>query len=199
MATFKDTKVVGGVGAILSLIGVFIPSIGVVVSIMGFIMVLIAVKYISDIVNDPSIFRNMLASVICGIVSVAISIVFVFTYFMAMFSTSFFFTNGLAPEPMISRPFLPFIAPIIVMLVIVWVFMVVSALYLRKSYNRISTVIQVNLFRTAATTYFIGALLLIVVVGGIVLLLAKIIEIIAFFSIPEQQPVQTQIPPPPPP
>lgn len=185
MAALKDAKLVGGIGAVFSLIGMFIPRIGIILFIVGSVMVLIAVKYISDVVNDPFIFRNVLVSIICGVVGVAAFIISLLSYFMTMFLT--YRASKSLPQ---------FIIPIIAALVIVWVFMVFSALYLRKSYNRISDAIRVDLFRSTATTYFVGALLLIVIVGVIVLVLAKIIEAVAFFSIPEH-PVQVQPPPPP--
>lgn len=183
MAALNDAKLVGGIGAVFSLVGMFIPRVGIILSVVGSVMVLIAVKYISDVVNDPFIFRNMLVSIICGVVGVAAFIIFLPSYFMTMLLTY-----------RASKPLPQLIIPIIAALVIVWVFMVSSALYLRKSYNRISDAVHVDLFRSTATAYFVGALLLIVIVGVIVLVLAKIIEAVAFFSIPEH-PVQ---PPPPP-
>jgi uncharacterized membrane protein len=187
MATLKDAKLIGGIGAVFSLIGMFIPNTGIILSIIGSVMVLIAVKYISDVVNDSFIFRNMIISIICGVVGVIAFVIFLLSYFMTMFFTY----RGAAP-----RPFPQFIIPIIAAFVIVWVFMVFSALYLRKSYNRISDALRIDLFRSTATIYLVGALLLIVIVGVIVLILAKIIEAVAFFSIPEH-PLQVQPPPPP--
>ncbi len=44
MGTLRDAKNYGGVGAILLLISSFIPIVGIVVGIVGFILVLLAVK-----------------------------------------------------------------------------------------------------------------------------------------------------------
>ncbi len=49
------------------LIAGFIPSAGFVVAIIGFILILIAVKYVSDAFTDRTIFNNMIIAVILAI------------------------------------------------------------------------------------------------------------------------------------
>jgi len=46
-----------------------------VLSIIGFILVLIAIKYISDYTGDRTIFNNYLIAVIIGIISVIVAAV----------------------------------------------------------------------------------------------------------------------------
>src|SRR5438067_13678929 len=67
MASLGQAKSLGGVGAILVLIAGFIPSAGFVVAIIGFILILIAVKYVSDAFTDRTIFNNMIIAVILAI------------------------------------------------------------------------------------------------------------------------------------
>src|SRR5437867_4884901 len=67
MASLGQAKSLGGVGSILVLIAGFIPSAGFVVAIIGFILILIAVKYVSDAFTDRTIFNNMIIAVILAI------------------------------------------------------------------------------------------------------------------------------------
>ncbi len=68
--------------------------------------------------------------------------------------------------------------------------LIISAIFLRKSYEKIATHLNVNMFRTAALLYLIGAALVIVFgLGFILLFVAQILLIVAFFSIPDQMPM----------
>ena len=57
MGKLRDAKILGGIGAILLLLS-FIPF----VSIIGIVLMFIAVKYISDETKDKDIFKNYLYS-----------------------------------------------------------------------------------------------------------------------------------------
>ena len=74
----------GGVGSILVLLS-FIPFVGFVLGIVGLVMVLIAVKHISNVVNDREIFNNVLMAVILQIVGSAISAFVVIGSLLSMF------------------------------------------------------------------------------------------------------------------
>ncbi len=50
----------------------FIPNAGPVLAIVGFILILIAVKYIADLVGDQSIFINMIISVALAIIGIIV-------------------------------------------------------------------------------------------------------------------------------
>jgi uncharacterized membrane protein len=165
----EEAKTLGGIGSILLLI----PG----VSIVGYILVLVAGKYVSDELNDRSIFDDMLYAVITGIIGVAIFAVVLFTG--AAFGV---FTLGLSS-----------MLGVVAGLVVLWVFLIISAVFIRRAFNTIATRLNINSFKTAATLYFIGALLTIVLVGFVILFVAYIFQIIAFFSIQEvSQPVQLQ-------
>src|SRR5579875_1737975 len=166
MTRLGDARVIGGIGSIL----LFFPG----VSIVGLILVFIAVKYISDEVQDKSIFDNMLIALIAGIIGLAATAFIVFTG--ALFSV---FTLGLSA-----------ILGIIVSLAIGWIFLIVSALYVRKAYTIVGTKLNINAFKTTATLWFWGAALTIILVGFIILFVAYIFQAIAYFSI--QETPQTQ-------
>jgi len=75
-------------------------------------------------------------------------------------------------------------------LFVVWVFLIVSAVFLRRAYNSMSKELGVGMFSTAATLYLVGAALTIVLVGFILLFIAEILQAVAYFSIPSQPPTQ---------
>ena len=164
MSKLGDAKTIGGVGSILFLIPVL--------NIVGYILVLIATKYVSDELGDKSIFDNMLYAVIAGIVGVAAAAFIIFTG--AAFSAISFAASA--------------IGGVIVGLAIAWVFLIVSSIFIRRSYNAMSTRLNIGYFKTAGTLYFIGAILTIILVGFIILFVAAIIQIIAFFGIPDAVP-----------
>jgi len=77
-------------------------------------------------------------------------------------------------------------------LAVLWVFLIVSAIFLRRSYGKIATFVGVGMFNTAGLLYLIGAALTILFgVGLIIVLVAAILQIVAFFSLPDQPPTPT--------
>ncbi|HKT21800.1 MAG TPA: DUF996 domain-containing protein [Nitrososphaerales archaeon] len=165
MGRLSDAKIIGGIGSILEII----PFL----SIVGYILVLISVKFVSDEVHDSSIFNDMIIAVVAGIVGVAAG------GFVLIFSGIFaVFTAGVSA-------FLGILA----VLAIVWIALIVSSIFVRRAYGNIAAKLNVSTFRTAGTLYFVGALLTIVIVGFLILFVAYLVQVIAFFSIQEGQPV----------
>src|SRR2546427_420670 len=76
MASLGQAKTLGGVGSILVLLSP-IPYAGAVLAIVGFIMILIAVKYIADVLGDQKIFNNMIISVVLAIIGIVVGVVVV--------------------------------------------------------------------------------------------------------------------------
>jgi len=165
LGRLEDAKILGGIGSILQII----PFINIV----GYILTLIAVKKISDEVQDNTIFTNMLYAVITGIIGVALVAYVIF--FGAILSV---FTFGFGA-------FLGVIAA----LAIGWISLIISSIFVRDAFAKIATRLNVGMFRTAGTLYFVGALLTIIFVGFLILFIAFILQVVAFFSIHEAQPM----------
>jgi len=194
MGTLSQAKTLGGVGSILVLL-VFIPTAGVVLAIIGFIMTLIAVKYISDDLKDSKIFNDMLIAIalsIVGFVVVGVIVAASVYRFVGLGSIE----GGTVTT---STPGLGgLIGGIVVGLVIGWIVLIVSSYFLRKAYNEVGLKLNIPMFKTAALIYFIGAILSIIVIGLLLILIAQILLIVAFFSIPDMMPAGPGMPPPPP-
>jgi uncharacterized membrane protein len=77
MSTLSQTKTIGGVGAVLLVLS-GVPGIGAPAALVGYILILFAIRNISKILEDKFIFNNMLiASIIAivGVITVAILII----------------------------------------------------------------------------------------------------------------------------
>ena len=82
----------------------------------------------------------------------------------------------------------PLIIGFLVALVILWILMIVSMIFLRKSYNKIGELTNVKWFNTTGLLFLIGAATIIVGIGFIIILIGLILQIIAFFSLPDTLP-----------
>jgi uncharacterized membrane protein len=196
LASLSQAKILGEVGSILVVLTA-VPTVGGLLSIAGFILLLIAVKEISDHVADRSIFNNMLISVGAAIVGVVVA-----TILLIGSLINFFYSNGI----MGSNPnftnipqgnWVGMIVPILGVLAVVWVALIVSAVFVRRSYSSIASKLDVSMFRTAGLVYLIGAATSIVIVGFFIIFVAQVLLIVAFFSIPEKAAEQMSPPPPP--
>jgi len=199
MASLGQAKSLGGVGAILVLIGGFVGAPGGVLAIVGLILVLIAVKYIADVLAEQTIFNNMLIAVVLSIIGLVALIVIVLSAFYSFIGfCNFSFMPGTAPPV----GFVAFVTSIIIGAVIAWVFFLIASIFLKRSYETIGTRLSIGTFHTTGLLYLIGAALSIIGIGLIIVFIAEILQIVAFFSIPEQmpmgpQPMPGQIGPPP--
>lgn len=199
MASLGQAKTLGGVGSILVLLSP-IPYAGAVLAIVGFIMILIAVKYIADALGDQRIFNNMIIAVVLAIVGIVVGVVVVLSALYSLIGLgNIRYTPGTPPPTGFSAVF----ASIIVGLIVIWIFYLVASIFLKRSYDSIATRLNLGTFHTTGLLYLIGAATAIIFVGFIIVFVAEILQIVAFFSVPEQmpmgpQPMPGQMGPPPP-
>jgi len=212
LGSLSTARTFGGIGSILILLFI-VPVIGTFLSVIGWILVLIAVNNIADVVGDRSIFRDAIIAVILAIVGIVVGVAVVFGSFarfaglngLNMFSgldlsrnlNSTSFTSGQVVDLSV------LIVGVVGGLALIWVFYLVSAIFLRRAFTKVASMLNVKMFATAALLYLIGAALTIILVGLVVLFIADILMVVAFFSMPDEtsmQPPSTPmtIPPPPP-
>jgi uncharacterized membrane protein len=196
--TLTQAKSMGGVGSILVLLS-FVPTVGFVLGIVGLVLVLIAVKQISDAVKDREIFNNVLMAVILQVVGIGILTFAVLGALLSLFATApslFAMTpfgspfDGFGGPGLIFGGEVFFFGILIVGLIAMWIVLIIAAWFLRKGYERIAVTTKTEMFGTVGRWYFYGALLVIVLVGFIIILIAEILQIVAFFSLPESPPAQ---------
>lgn len=199
MAGLTDAKYIGGIGSVLMLLAI-VPEAGFILFLIGVVMVAIAAKRISDVVEDPSIFRNMLLGIILlivgGFAGVAVGLALGLWRIFQLISTiplSGDFQFDFDDLQLLSI-LMDIAIAVLAALVIIWVFAIVSSIFLRKSFVSMSKRLGVGLFSTVGLLYLIGAASAIVLIGFLILFIAVIIQVIAFFTMPEQPPTpETQV------
>jgi uncharacterized membrane protein len=203
--TLQSSKTLGGVGALLMVISPFLVSgFTLLVDLVGLILVLIAVKGLSDHYKEPSIFNNSLYGVILSIVGVVVFVAALFVTAVSFFtnvlgielSTAFSdptaFSNIDWTEAMILDNLMAHVAALVGSLVVLFIFVVVAAIFYRKSLTTLAEKTGVGRFGTAGLLLLIGAVLTIILIGFLLIWVALIFLIVAFFQIREEP---TQPPP----
>ncbi len=160
MASLSTAKVLGGVGGIFAII----PG----VSLVGWILILVAVKEISDVTQDRSIFDDAL---IAGITAVIGAITFVVLLASGAFGG--IITLGAIDFGLFG------VLGALALLGTFWLLLIVSSVFLKRAYDKIAQRLNVGAFATAGLLYLIGALTVIVVVGFLILLIAMVFQIVA--------------------
>jgi len=196
MAKVGQAKILGGIGALLSLL-VFVPTIGFIIGIVGLILVFIAVKYIAEETKDHAIFQNYLMNFIFDIIAIGAVIGIMIMSFGVAGGMSW--VNALQGKEFTDfdsfwSSFGTIFIGCALAIVVAWVLLIIGALYLRKSYNSIADHTKVDLFKTTGLVNLIGAATLIIIIGVFIIIIARILEIVSFFSLPENLPTTTEPP-----
>jgi len=201
MAKVGQAKILGGIGSILMLL-LPVPRAGWIITFVGLILVLVAVKYIAEEIKDHSIFNNFLLAFITVIVGVVVAIfVIIISYFSFGVGIDWTEFQNVTSMPqfyqmMQTKGVMSFFTSIIAGLLVLWITLIIASYFLRKSYNKIASETHTSMFHTAGLLYLIGAVTAIVLVGFVIIFVAFILQIIAFFSMPETLSDPTATPPP---
>lgn len=191
MATLAQVRTYGGVGALLTLLFP-VPNIGWLLAIAGFVLTLVAVKYASDIVKDPSIMDSMLVSISAAIIGVAAGVVVILSSMVGFFGAGNFFDpnywSGFNPAAFPPSHWAGVVGSVLVGLVAIWALLIVSGVFFRRGFDRLGSAVGVSLFGTAGLIFLIGAATTIFLVGFLLIPVALILLAVAFFSIRENIP-----------
>jgi len=204
--SIENAKILGGIGALLMFLGI-IPYVNYfgVIEIIGVILVMVALYNLGSYYMERGIFNNALYGLIIGIVGGVISIgVVVFTVLTSL--RDFLFTifpdwngdwaalSGLTPDPsnLSIESLVPFLAGIFTVFIILWIFSIIAAFFVRRSLGTLSAKSGVGLFSTAGLLLLIGAVVIIIFGIGLILIwISALLLAIAFFQIRPQQPQPT--------
>ncbi len=174
---FQYSKTLAGEGAILLLLGP-VPTVGWVLGIIGIVLLLKAAKELSYYYQDDSIYRNSWTGLKYYIVAL-IAIAVAGGVAVVSFATAGLFSG--APFTLAAGVVVGIVA-IIVGLIIAFVFYVLAASYLKRTFETLAVKTGETSFSTAATLLYVGALLTIIGVGILLILVAWIFATIGFFS-----------------
>ena len=169
--SYESGKSMAGIGALLLVIGSFVPFLGIV----GLILLLIGMNDLAEYYKDKSIFQDALYGVIFGIIGIAA---------VGLGVLSLFTGAGL-------------VVGVILGLVVAFIFYIIMAMYFRRAFDSLANKTGEGRFKTAGLLLFIGAILTIIVIGLILIFVAWILITVAFFSL--RTAAEPPPPPPPPP
>jgi uncharacterized membrane protein len=201
--TLESSKNLGGVGALLiviSFLGLFANGFSAVLALVGVILVLIGMKGLTDHYREAGIFNNALYGLILAIVGVVAFVAMIvatvvefvganlanFAQWPAIFQQKFTDLNNVWA----------FLGGVFASLVVLFIFILVSVIFFRKSLNVLSDKSGVKIFGTAGLLMLIGAILTIIAIGVILIWVGWILVIVGFFSIrtaTETQPATTSM------
>lgn len=186
-------RLYGGIGSMLSFISIFffstvllgmnfLPYISIIsniISIAGFVLVVVAVKIIADVAKDRTIFTNYLLFVALQMIGYGISMVAILNLGFDVIKDLNKVLQGDLSEKATTILFMNFI--------ILWILSIIGAIFMRRSFVAIAVHTKVNLFATLAMIYLIGSIFTIFFgIGGILVFIAYILQIVAFFSLPKE-------------
>jgi uncharacterized membrane protein len=190
MSTFESNKTLAMVGSILIVVGTLIPYGGAALDIIGIILLLVAIKGFSTLYQDPDMYQNAFTGIVYYIIAAISAAIGIGSLFLSFASI---FLIGLG------------IAVFIATLIVAFLFYVLAASRLRRTFYDLSQKTGEQSLHTAGSLLWWGAILTIVFFVGLILIfIAWIFAAIGFFSMRNtQQPQVGQqaqgYPPPPPP
>ncbi len=176
----------GGIGALLVLLAA-VPDIGWLLGISGLVLMLLAIRKISQMVNERSIYTNMRNAVALGIGAIAVAAVTIAGAIYQVLNMGSFVDARFAFSPNIPvQEFFGLAVTVVAGLVSIWVILVISAVFVRRCYSSMASKLNANMFKTAGLLYLIGAATAIIGVGFLIIFVSQILLVIAFFSVKEQ-------------
>ncbi len=208
MASLSNAKTLGGVGGILATIP--IPGLGIV----GWILIILSLKQISDISQDRAIIRDGVIAGVTAIIGAVAVAVFLLSTFLGYVRSSLGVSSSLGPGGLVGAT---------TNLAVFDASAIVSGIFLKRCYDSTTQRLKIGAFATAGLLYLVGAfagILLLVIfpfslgisllffIGTVLIFfVAFIYQIIAYFRIqdqprmvpyyvyPQPQPVPVQPPP----
>jgi len=173
MSDVESSKTLAGVGSILLILSI-VPYAGVVLGIVGIILFLMGIKGLASYYQNNEIYQDSVTGVIYYIIAVVAAAVAVIA--LAIGFATFGFLAGLGV--------------FFIGLIIAFIFYILAASRLRKTFDLLAQKSGDHSFSTAGTLLWWGAILTIIFVGLILIFIAWIFATIGFFSMklqPQQQ------------
>jgi len=176
MASLKNARTWGGIGAVLSMF--------YLTYFLGFVMKLFAVREIAAYFKRNDIMKDYIWAALLNIIGNLIM--------LGAFYSAWSQIHGVIGKPdeieaiLRSMNWWFFIGALII-LIGMW--------FLRRSYDAIAMETGVRTFSTAALMYLIGAIFIFFFIGYMLIIIGALLEAMAFFALPSE--IETGIPEPP--
>ena len=181
---FGDSRTLAAEGAILLLLGL-VPYVGWILGIIGVVLFLRGMKGLSEYYQDDNIYQNSWTGVKFYIVALIAAGVAVTALVLGVASaTGFTFTGDFLFTAGFGVGLAAFLGGIIV----AFVFYVLAASHLKRTFNTLAEKTGESSLTTAGTLLWVGSILTIIVVGLLLILIGWIFATIGLFSMrPRQQ------------
>ena len=181
--SFEYSKTLAGEGSILLILSI-VPYVGWVLGIIGVILFLKGVKELANYYQDKEIYQNSLTGVKFYIIALIAAAVAIAAVVIGVGSaTGYKFTSSFTP----TVSFGVGLAAFFVALIVAFIFYVLAASHLRRTFNILAQKSGEQSFATAASLLWWGSILTIIIVGLILIFIAWIFAVISFFSMKSQQ------------
>ncbi len=172
----RQTKQLGGWGLIFALAGSILGSVihfAGLLTLIGWIMTVIAYIKASDEYREPQIKSNTVKAVTVGIITFLIFIVAGGTMSMRMMSA-------------MEDGGMTFSRTGFFLMLLAWISAIIASWFWYKANIHMTERSGVGYFKIGGLLMFVGTILTVIVIGGLVSLVGEILLIIAFFSVPER-------------
>ncbi|WP_187288952.1 DUF996 domain-containing protein [Ferroplasma acidarmanus] len=150
---------------------------GLIISIIGLILLFLAVKSISNYYSNQTPFKYMLYSLISGIILAIVAGISLFLLLIPIF-------NSASSTSSTSTFYVSLISIFLLIVVLVLVPSFVSIIFQYLAYDSVGKLTGIHEFHTAALLLLIGIILTIIVIGIILIFIGIIFLIIAFAKLP---------------
>ncbi len=165
-----------------------------VVSLVGYILFMIAMHRLSQYYNEPIIFKNPLKALIIQIVTAVIAVVLVFLFIFATIGSLAVTPTSTPATPLSGLMVFAVIA--VVALIVGWVISIYCGLLYKRAFDKLSEKSGVDNFRTTGLLYLIGTAIPFMGIGGVIVWIAWIFAAIGYRKLTPTAPTSTNPYPP---
>ncbi|MDR0373097.1 MAG: DUF996 domain-containing protein [Nitrososphaerota archaeon] len=176
----QTSRAVGGIGALLIVLGVIPGFIGIsdygAVRAIGIIFILISLYKLANIHKNKSIFTNAFIGGAIIIGSTFVSTLAIENWLMSSLPD---FNNISA--------ILSFVGTLLTVFIVFVIFLIIAAFFVRRSLNELAVCSDTDQFAGTGKLLLVGAVLTIIAIGILIVMIAFIMLAIAFFKMKEPQ------------
>ena len=191
--TLESSKTYGEIGALLMAISPFTSFFSSVLGVAGLILVLVAFNELAYYYKDRRIFTNVIYGTLIAIVGIVITAVAIVIAALGLLSVLGFNISNWTTWTTLQNfnwqgftnwnALVPYALAILGALIVLFVFIVITAIFLRRSYYIVSEKSGVHMFATTGLLTLIGAFLTIIIVGIFLLWISVILLAVSFHRI----------------
>jgi len=169
-------KMLGGIGYILILLS-WIPRIGILLGIVGFVLWLISMYQLSNMLRRPSIFQKVLIAFILNIVGTVIAFAFGLMTGVSLFAS----VRGEIGA------ILGLGLGVAFAIIVAYAISLVAFYFYKEAYEILAQATAHNLFKIGGLLLFIGAVTTILFgLGVLLIIVGEIVLAVAFFTAPNE-------------